>query len=64
MKAEQVLEHIKQIWAADPLPVNTAPLAPMTVDGIQKQLDAGSKMILFMAMENGNKVIKTIKVEQ
>ena len=63
MKRDQVLDHIKQIWAANPLPVDTAPVAPATIDGIQKQLDAGSKMILYMVMENGNKVTKTLKVE-
>jgi hypothetical protein len=64
MKRDQVVEYIKQIWATNPLPNETEVVAPATIQGIQQQLDAGSKMIMYMVMEDGSKVLKTLKVEE
>ena len=63
MKAEQVVEHIQQIWAANPLPAGTATLAVTTVEGIKQQLAAGSKLVHYMILENDQLHIKLVKVD-
>ena len=64
MKAEQVVEHIKQIWATNPLPEDTAELAVTTIQGIEQQLAAGSKSIHYMTLEDGQLHIRLIKVTE
>ena len=64
MKAEQVVEHIQQLWAANPLPPGTAELAVTTIEGIQQQLAAGSKLVHYLISENDQLHIKLIKVDE
>lgn len=64
MKAEQVVEHIQQIWAENPLPVGTAELAVSTIQGVKQQLSAGSKSIHYLMLENEQLHIKLIKVDE
>ena len=63
MKAEQVVEHIQQLWVANPLPEGTATLAVTTVEGIEQQLAAGSKLVHYMISENDQLHIKLVKVD-
>ena len=53
MKTEQVVEHIKQIWATNPLPAGTAELAVTSIQGIEQQLATGSKSVHYMTLEDG-----------
>ena len=64
MKAEQVVEHIQQIWSENPLPVGTAELAVSTIQGVKQQLSAGSKSIHYLMLENEQLHIKLIKVDE
>ena len=65
MKAELIVEHIKQLWEENPLPyIHTEGMTPASIKGIQQQLDAGNKMVLYMVVENGMNIIKTIKVDE
>ena len=64
MKAEQVVEHIRQIWTENPLPVGTAELAVTTIEGIEQQLTAGSKSVHYLTSENGQLHIKLTKVDE
>ena len=64
MKTEQVVEHIQQIWAENPLPVGTAELAVSTIEGIKQQLAAGSESVHYLISENGQLHIKLIKVDK
>ena len=64
MKAEQVVEHIQQIWADNPLPPGTAELAVSTIEGIKQQLAVGSKSVHYLTSENGRLYIKLIKVNE
>jgi hypothetical protein len=64
MKVEQVVEHIKQIWATNPLPAGTAELAVTTIAGIEQQLSAGSKSVHYMTLEDGQLHIRLIKVTE
>lgn len=63
MKAEQVVEHIQQLWTANPLPECTATLAVTTIEGIKQQLAAGSKLVHYMIRENDQLHIKLVKVD-
>ena len=64
MKTEQVVEHIKQIWATNPLPAGTAELAVTTIEGIEQQLSTGSKSVHYMTLEDGQLHIRFIKVTE
>ena len=64
MKTEQVVEHIKQIWATNPLPAGTAELAVTTIEGIEQQLSTGSKSVHYMTLEDGKLHIRFIKVTE
>ena len=64
MKTEQVVEHIQQIWAENPLPAGTAELAISTIEGIRQQMDFGSKLVHYLTSENGQLHIKLIKVDE
>ena len=64
MKADQVVEHIKQIWATNPLPAGTAELAVTTIEGIEQQLSTGSKSVHYMTLEDGKLHIRFIKVTE
>jgi hypothetical protein len=64
MKTEQVVEHIKQIWATNPLPEGTAELAVTTIAGIEQQLATGSKSVHYMALEDGQLHIRLAKVTE
>ena len=64
MKTEQVVEHIQQIWADNPLPADTAELAVTTIEGIEQQLAVGSKSVHYLTSENGQLHIKLIKVDE
>ena len=64
MKTDQVVEHIKQIWATNPLPDGTAELAVTTIEGIEQQLAAGSKSIHYMTVEDGKLHIRLVKVTE
>jgi hypothetical protein len=62
MKKEKIAEFIKEEWQRNPLPVESEN-ATNTIIGIEQQINAGSKLILWMCAEDGTKVIKTIGVE-
>lgn len=64
MKAELILEHIKQIWAENPQPKNIVAIAPDSELGIQQQLDANNLVIFYQDMEEGKPVVRFIRVEQ
>ena len=64
MKAEQVVEHVKQIWADNPLPEGTAELAVTTIEGIEQQLATGLGSIHYMSSENGQLWVRLIKVTE
>jgi hypothetical protein len=64
MKVEQVVAHIKQIWATNPLPAGTAELAVTTIKGIEQQLSTGSKSVHYMTLEDGQLHIRLIKVTE
>ena len=64
MKTDQVVEHIKQIWATNPLPEGTAELAVTTIVGIEQQLATGSKSIHYMTLEDGKLHIRLAKVTE
>ena len=64
MKAEQVVEHIQQIWAENPLPEGTAILAVTTIEGIEQQLAVGSKSIHYLSLENGQLHLRLVKVNE
>lgn len=62
MNTGQIVEHIKQIWATNPLPEGTAELATTTVAGIEQQLATGSKSVHYMTLEDGQLHIRLAKV--
>ena len=64
MKADQVVEHIQQIWATNPLPAGTAELAVTSIQGIEQQLATGSKSVHYMTLEDGKLHIRFIKVTE
>ena len=64
MKADQVVEHVRQLWATNPLPAGTAELAVTTINGIQQQLVTGTKSVHYMILEDGKLHIKLIKVTE
>ncbi len=63
MKKDEVRNYIKQIWNNDPLIDVDPSIAPATMEGIEQQLEAGNKLILFMINQDGNHVIKTVAVD-
>jgi len=64
MNTEQIVEHIKQIWATNPLPEGTAELAVTTIAGIEQQLATGSKSVHYMTLEDGQLHIRLAKVTE
>jgi hypothetical protein len=64
MKADQVVEHVAQRWAENPLPAGTAELAVTTIKGIEQQLATGTKSVHYMILEDGKLHIKLIKVAE
>lgn len=64
MKADQVVEHVRQLWTTNPLPAGTAELAVTTIKGIQQQLVTGTKSVHYMILEDGKLHIKLIKVTE
>jgi hypothetical protein len=64
MNTEQIVEHIKQIWATNPLPEGTAELAVTTINGIEQQLATGSKSVHYMTLEDGQLYIRLAKVTE
>ena len=64
IKADQIVEHVRQIWTANPLPADTAELAVTTIAGIEQQLAAGSKSVHYLVLENDQLHIKLIKVTE
>jgi len=64
MKANQVVEHVRQLWADNPLPAGTAELAVTTIEGIEQQLATGSKSVHYMILEDDKLHIKLIKVTE
>lgn len=64
MKAEQVVEHIQQIWAENPLPEGTAILAVTTIEGIEQQLALGPKCVHYLSLENGKLHLRLVKVTE
>ena len=64
MKALQVVEHVRQLWAENPLPAGTAELAVTTIKGIKQQLATGSESVHYMILEDDKLHIKLIKVTE
>jgi len=64
MNTEQIVEHIKQIWATNPLPEGTAELAVTTIAGIEQQLATGLKSVHYMTLEDGQLHIRLAKVTE
>jgi len=64
MKANQVVEHVRQLWADNPLPAGTAELAVTTIEGIEQQLATGSKSVHYMILEDDKLHIKLIRVTE
>lgn len=62
MNKERIANHIRQIWAENPLPYGTSELAVTTISGIKQQLAVGSKSVHYMSLENEQLWIRLIKV--
>ena len=62
MTNDEALKYITEEWVKNPL---TAMMdsAVSTTEGIKQQIDNGNLSVLYMVMEDGDKVIKRISLK-